>query len=1182
MGCRVILFILAFVSLALSQSSDGTVLCTISASLSIAGWNCDLSNNPLSDPCLFPGVSCTSGSVTSINLKNSNISGYLPLAFLDLLSLTSLDLSDNQIVGRAPAFYRMPNLISLDLSGNPLYGCPAVEFGAYSNFSQCSFPTDCYSECQTFYGQISSVCTFPTTCNLSSTTTLLGYDQFCFSDHCQYGLPCPFTVCQDIPNYGLQVVSLNLTDIDLPSDVFDGDFSEYFFLECLVLEGLPLEGELPSTIFRLPLLRYLDVSRMPNMDGQVPASVPSFLYFLKLSEMGLYGTIPSTLFESNLEFVDLSYNFLEGSLPAFSSRLIYLNVEQNYLTGTLPAFPIESSLQVMRFNDNFIHGCFDWSTIASPLSNNVIFDTKTGEPLPTSDGSRNCLYVNCNSNYDNITYTTRIPVDFFPFNCEFMCNKNFSNDFTEPCLCEDGKVPKLVANSADDLQTCACDFGFEFSSDNQTCVEVEDCCQDPPETAICDLCDCMLANNCCSHFDWRWIAPPAANDTRFFGIDKAIDHAFRVWSQMLDFPSSNFKFTVELALKTFPRELASALAVTEVDQVPFPGADFVVPPAFRKYYYPDTTFNTTGPDFRITINANYLFDFRCGNSTEPNKYNLATVMMHEIAHGLLFFSEFNDNGTYDFYRTPDGKSLPGLYDLFVSYLDSAFYPQFVFENVSSYANVLALKSSSAYFVLPLYPDSSPYLNRGGSQFKYSDLIHLDELYYPSDSVNSLLTAILQRGQHRYYPGYYVLSIMNEIGYNIADKAFVCEGIDNEADCLSATFLKIENVCGWSVEKSPRCGPGDENPNSTCTVNIILFVKNLPRPTPSGFLIYYYDDYDTVEIPVASDKNYVIVSGVFRDGDELLWGFYDPITDEDYESDIIDIEGCSGGTYGLAYPVTTTPINVTLFSFVDCNNDGLYDNTQEPGLADQEFEVYQLTQDIYDIISDENGTVDYETVEALINDLGIDAVLSGVYSELFNSGTVDDSGKVTFNLSVAGIYVFVRTSTESSPVPTPSSWKKQAEKEVLDYEATFDEFVPELKNVIPGGGNDYYVLIYGPDFSYNPTFVFGMSPATRSTYIYYNCPQIAGLPVSAPVPTPIPLPGDVETNGGEPVAPSDFSLPPLDPVPVGAPATSDPPPINILCNSAKCPDIEVVFFKKNKVAAYSTSPCVGKYLNTYFV
>jgi Leucine rich repeat len=84
---------------------------------------------------------------------------------------------------------------------------------------------------------------------------------------------------------------------------------------------------------------------------------------LSLYKNKLIGTIPSTLKLRNLQYLDLSYNLMSGTIPSDwvtdMARLRVLYLDHNMFTGSLPIdFPKVGNkrLEIMHLNDNQFSG----------------------------------------------------------------------------------------------------------------------------------------------------------------------------------------------------------------------------------------------------------------------------------------------------------------------------------------------------------------------------------------------------------------------------------------------------------------------------------------------------------------------------------------------------------------------------------------------------------------------------------------------------------------------------------------------------------------------------------------------------------------------------------------------------------------------------------------------------------
>lgn len=114
-------------------------------------------------------------------------------------------------------------------------------------------------------------------------------------------------------NDSTRVLTLRLPGVGLKGTIPPHTLGNLDFLTTLSLRSNALNGTLPSDIFSIPSLRFIDLQNN------------SFL-----------GEIPSN-FSSQLELIDLSYNSLTGSIPDLQlPRLRNLGLSNNQLNGSIP------------------------------------------------------------------------------------------------------------------------------------------------------------------------------------------------------------------------------------------------------------------------------------------------------------------------------------------------------------------------------------------------------------------------------------------------------------------------------------------------------------------------------------------------------------------------------------------------------------------------------------------------------------------------------------------------------------------------------------------------------------------------------------------------------------------------------------------------------------------------------
>ena len=175
-----------------------------------------------------------------------------------------------------------------------------------------------------------------------------------------------------------------------------------------------------------------------------------------------------------------------------------------------------------------------------------------------------------------------------------------------------------------------------------------------------------------------------------------------------------------------------------------------------------------GGDLELIINSSQNWYLGTDGNTPSAKYDLVTVVLHEICHGLGFFDSMNTDGTLGWYGI---SSIPMIYDTFVeNYSEKRLTDTLKFPNYST-----ALRSQfiggQLYFKGPLLKKYSELNNYASPRAKLyapakwdagSSISHLDE-----DSTlqaNSLMTPFIDLGEAIHSPGKYTFSILGDLGW----------------------------------------------------------------------------------------------------------------------------------------------------------------------------------------------------------------------------------------------------------------------------------------------------------------------------------------------------------------------------------------------------------------------------------
>ncbi|XP_062151702.1 receptor-like protein Cf-9 homolog isoform X2 [Alnus glutinosa] len=298
--------------------------------------------------------------LTSLSMPGCNFSRSIPSSLGNLTKLTHLYLSFNYFVGNIPhSLGNLVELSSLDISYNQLTG---------------PFPLILGNLVQLFYLSIShNQLTGPVPLILGNLVQLSSLD----ISHNQLTGPVPFEVL-NLPQLLFVDLSYNLLHGEMHHELMNGKR-----LEILILNNNRLSG--PILTFGLTTLQYLDLSNnLFTSFGQQPTFLPwTHLQFLDLTSNSLQGSLPilpistSHFFISNnsltgniqesfcnlssLEVLDLASNNLSGSLPRcldnFGAFLSVLDLQRNKFQGSIPKTWIRGGqLEIINLSQNKFQG----------------------------------------------------------------------------------------------------------------------------------------------------------------------------------------------------------------------------------------------------------------------------------------------------------------------------------------------------------------------------------------------------------------------------------------------------------------------------------------------------------------------------------------------------------------------------------------------------------------------------------------------------------------------------------------------------------------------------------------------------------------------------------------------------------------------------------------------------------
>jgi hypothetical protein len=172
----------------------------------------------------------------------------------------------------------------------------------------------------------------------------------------------------------------------------------------------------------------------------------------------------------------------------------------------------------------------------------------------------------------------------------------------------------------------------------------------------------------------------------------------------------------------------------------------------------------------MTLRINNIITWYLGTDGKPPSYSydLVTVVLHEICHGLGFFDSMNTDGTTGWYGI---SSIPMIYDSFIeNFAGKRLTDTLEFQNNT--ADIRSqLISKQLYFNGPLLKKYSLLNNYSTLRAKIwapltwdpgSSISHLDE--YATSDTNALMTPYISFGEAIHDPGKYTLSILGDLGW----------------------------------------------------------------------------------------------------------------------------------------------------------------------------------------------------------------------------------------------------------------------------------------------------------------------------------------------------------------------------------------------------------------------------------
>jgi hypothetical protein len=213
-----------------------------------------------------------------------------------------------------------------------------------------------------------------------------------------------------------------------------------------------------------------------------------------------------------------------------------------------------------------------------------------------------------------------------------------------------------------------------------------------------------------------------------------------------------------------------------------------------------------GGDFKIVINKDINWYLGTDGATPVTRYDLVTVVLHEIIHGLGFYDSMNATRTKAYYGFPvnlmlnDSVSIindtiPMIYDTFLESVDEKRLTDTI-QFINNSAELLSQVTGgqlyfdgvllSNYAILNSYPAERARLYAPSTFASGSSVSHLDE--DATDEPNTLMTPFIAKGEAIHDPGDLTFSMLGDMGW--INTRIVHQPMDDTEDNITDIDLSV--------------------------------------------------------------------------------------------------------------------------------------------------------------------------------------------------------------------------------------------------------------------------------------------------------------------------------------------------------------------------------------------------------
>ena len=242
-------------------------------------------------------------------------------------------------------------------------------------------------------------------------------------------------------------------------------------------------------------------------------------------------------------------------------------------------------------------------------------------------------------------------------------------------------------------------------------------------------------------------------------------------------------------------------------------------------------------DMVVTFGEDVAWHLGLDGNVPEDTYDMVTVALHEIAHGLGFLGSAYSNGTSGFLGF---QGLPFVYDQFVENNNQ----ESILDELSGTTGLEAYLTSDLLYWIGTFGSEasvvgSPRLHAPSTWQPGASYSHLKELAYPPGDDHALMTPFLGAGESIHDPGAITLGMMKDMGWDLPP--VLCSLLNVTAE-FQSPCAPLTNTYSQQLEITYENAPETGS----------LVVNGVSFPISGSPQLVWLSDLDSDNLPVDVD------------------------------------------------------------------------------------------------------------------------------------------------------------------------------------------------------------------------------------------------------------------------------------------------------------------------------------------